>query len=141
MSTIKQLNHVAILVEDLEVALRFWRDALGLEISHIEDVAEQQAVVAFLPTGNATLELVKPTSEESGSARYLKKRGPGIHHLCFEVEDLEVHLKRLEGAGVRLVNAEPVTGAEGTKIAFIHPESTHGVLIELRQSTQNHPGS
>lgn len=134
MSTIKQLNHVAILVEDLDEALSFWQDALGFEVSHIENVAEQQAVVAFLPTGNATLELVKPTSEESGIARYLTKRGPGFHHLCFEVEDLQAHLERLKKMGIRLVNAEPVTGAEGTKIAFIHPESTHGVLIELRQT-------
>jgi methylmalonyl-CoA/ethylmalonyl-CoA epimerase len=138
MPTIKQLNHVAILVEDLESALSFWRDALGLEVSHIEAVPEQQAVVAFLPTGNTILELVKPTSDDSGSARYLEKRGPGIHHLCFEVEDLEAHLNKLEREGVRLVNSEPVIGAEGTKIAFIHPESTHGVLIELRQ-TQREP--
>jgi len=139
MSTIKHLNHVAILVEDLEMALSFWRDALGLEVSHIEYIPEQQAIVAFLPTGNAILELVKPTNEDSGSARYLKKRGPGIHHLCFEVEDLEAHLKKLEREGIRLVNAEPVIGAGGTKIAFIHPESTHGVLIELRQTPRSSP--
>jgi methylmalonyl-CoA/ethylmalonyl-CoA epimerase len=139
MSTIKQLNHVAILVEDLDTALSFWRDILGLEVSHIEDVPEQQAVVAFLPTGNTILELVRPTSADSGSALYLKKKGPGIHHLCFEVEDLEVHLKQLEREGIRLVNSEPVVGAGGTKIAFIHPTSTHGVLIELRQTPRISP--
>jgi methylmalonyl-CoA/ethylmalonyl-CoA epimerase len=133
---IRRIDHVAILVDDIESALRFWRDGLNLRLSHVEDVPDQESVVAFLPAGEAEIELVKPTAEGSGVARYLAKRGPGLHHLCLEVDDLEATLGRLRKLGIRLVNPEPVIGTAGKRIAFIHPESTHGVLVELYETTQ-----
>lgn len=133
---IRRIDHVAILVDDIDSALRFWRDGLNLRLSHIEDVPDQDSVVAFLPAGEAEIELVKPTAAESGVARYLGKRGPGLHHLCLEVDDLEATLARLRNLGIHLVNPEPVIGTGGKRIAFIHPESTHGVLVELYETTQ-----
>jgi methylmalonyl-CoA/ethylmalonyl-CoA epimerase len=97
----------------------------------VEEVPEQESVVAFLPVGDGEIELVKPTTEESGIARYLHKRGPGIHHICFEVDDIQATLDNLKQKGVRLINEEAMTGSGGKKMAFIHPESTHGVLVEL----------
>jgi methylmalonyl-CoA/ethylmalonyl-CoA epimerase len=128
---IKKINHVAIVVPDIEAALSFWRDALGLELSHVEDMPEQESVVAFLPLGESEVELVEPTTDTSGLARYLAKRGPGMHHLCFEVDDIEATLARLKDQGVQLINEEPTVGAGGRKIAFVHPKSTGGVLVEL----------
>lgn len=136
---IRRIDHVAILVDDIESALRFWRDGLNLRLAHVEDVPDQDSVVAFLPAGEAEIELVKPTAEESGVARYLTKKGPGLHHLCLEVDDLEETLERLHTLGVRLVNPEPVIGTGGKRVAFIHPESTHGVLVELYETTQQEP--
>ncbi|TET99873.1 MAG: methylmalonyl-CoA epimerase [Anaerolineales bacterium] len=131
MTSVKRINHIAIVVEDIDDALHFWRDALGLKVSHIEEVPDQDSVVAFLPVGNMEIELVKSTSEESGVARYLKKRGPGIHHICFEVDDIEASLESLKASGVRLINNEPIIGTSGKRVAFVHPESAHGVLVEL----------
>ena len=131
MPKIKRINHIAIVVDDIDTALTFWRDALGLKLDHIEDIPEQESMVAFLPTGESEVELVQPTSEDSGVARYLQKRGPGMHHICFEVEDIEVSLEQLKAKGVRLINETPLTGAGGKKMAFIHPESAYGVLVEL----------
>ncbi len=128
---IKKINHVAIVVSDIEAALGFWRDALGLELSHVEEVQEQETLVAFLPTGGSEVELVQPTTDSSGMARYMLKRGPGMHHICFEVENIEESLARLKEKGVQLINEEPTVGAGGKKIAFIHPKSTGGVLVEL----------
>ena len=131
MPKIKRINHIAIVVDDIDRALTFWRDALGLKLDHIEDIPEQESMVAFLPTGESEVELVQPTSEDSGVARYLQKRGPGMHHICFEVEDIQASLEQLKGKGVRLINETPLTGAGGKKMAFIHPESAYGVLVEL----------
>ena len=131
MPTKIRIGHIAIVVEDIESALDFWRDGLGLELQDVEEVASQESVVAFLPTGEGEIELVEPTTQDSGVARYLNKRGPGIHHICFEVEGLQEKLNHLKAKGVRLINEEPTQGAGGKKIAFIHPESTHGVLVEL----------
>lgn len=128
---IKKISHVAIVVSDIEAALGFWRDALGLELSHVEEVQEQETLVAFLPTGGSEVELVQPTTDSSGMARYMLKRGPGMHHICFEVENIEESLARLKEKGVQLINEEPTVGAGGKKIAFIHPKSTGGVLVEL----------
>ncbi len=132
---IKRIDHIAIVVEDIEKALGFWRDALGLDLTHVEDVPEQQAAVAFLPTGEGEVELVKPTAETSGVARYLARRGPGLHHICFEVDDIRATLAALRAKGVRLINETPTIGTGGKKIAFVHPESTHGVLVELYELT------
>lgn len=129
-----RIDHIAIVVEDIESALDFWRDGLGLELKHVEEVASQESLVAFLPTGEGEIELVEPTTQDSGVARYLNKRGPGIHHICFEVEGLQEKLNHLKANGVRLINEEPTIGAGGKKIAFIHPESTHGVLVELYEA-------
>lgn len=136
---IKRIDHIAIVVQDIEAALGFWKDALGLELAHVEDVPEQESVVAFLPSGESEVELVKPTTEASGVARYLIKRGPGMHHICFEVEDIEATLVRLQRCGVRLINQRPTIGTGGKKIAFVHPESTHGVLVELYELTPQEP--
>lgn len=139
MPTIRRIDHIAIVVESIDAALDFWRDALGLELDHVEDVPDQQSIVAFLPTGSSEVELVKPTSETTGIARYLRKRGPGIHHICFEVEDLGTALAELKEKGVRLIDEKPIIGTGGKKIAFVHPESTHGVLIELYELSQLEP--
>lgn len=128
---IKKLNHIAIVVPDLEDAMRFWVDALGLELSHREHVASQGVEVAFLPIGDSKIELLQPTDEESGVARYLAKRGPGMHHLCVEVVDIAATLAKLQTANVQLINEAPVIGSDGRKFAFVHPKSTHGVLLEL----------
>lgn len=131
MAKIKRIDHIAIVVEDIQAALGFWRDALGLELDHIEDVPEQKSRVAFLPSGESQVELVRPTTDDSGVARYLQKRGPGMHHICFEVDDVESALVQLKAKGVRLINETPLVGLDGKKMAFVHPESTQGVLVEL----------
>jgi methylmalonyl-CoA/ethylmalonyl-CoA epimerase len=133
MPKIKRIDHIAIVVEDIEAALQFWRDALGLEVDQVQDISDQKSTVAFLPVGEGDVELVKPTTDDSGIARYLEKRGPGMHHICFEVEDIEATLEQLKGKGVRLINDTPLAGSAGKKLAFIHPESTNGVLVELYQ--------
>jgi methylmalonyl-CoA/ethylmalonyl-CoA epimerase len=135
MPTIKRINHIAIVVDDIDHALGFWRDALGLELAHVEHVPDQESVVAFLPTGEAEIELVKPTTDTSGVAKYLQRRGPGMHHICFEVDDIEACLANLQDHEVHLINETPTIGTGGKKIAFIHPKSTHGVLVELYELT------
>jgi methylmalonyl-CoA/ethylmalonyl-CoA epimerase len=130
---IKRIDHIAIAVNDLQASLSFWQDQLGLDVSHLLEVPEQQAKIAFLPTGGSEVELVEPTTPDSGLARYLAKRGPGIHHICFEVDDLAATLADLKARGVRLIDESPKPGAGGKLLAFIHPESANGVLIELYQ--------
>ena len=136
---IKRIDHIAIVVEDIDAALSFWRDTLGLDLTHVEDVPEQQSAVAFLPTGSSEVELVKPTSPDSGVARFLAKRGPGMHHICFEVDDIQAILARLKAHGVRLIDRQPRIGTGGKQVAFVHPESTHGVLVELYELTPLEP--
>lgn len=130
MPEIKKINHVAIVVENIDEALGFWRDQLGLELDHVEDVPSQGSKVAFMPVGDSEVELVEPTNPESGLANYLEKRGEGMHHLCFEVSDIAVVLEKLKEKGVRLINPEPLD-LPGRKMAFIHPKSANGVLVEL----------
>lgn len=140
MSSIKRIDHVAVVVDDIDQALSFWQDGLGLEVTHVEDAPTDPSIVAFLPIGDSSeVELVKPTSMDSGVARYLKNRGPGIHHICFEVDDIVQCLKRLEANDVKLIHKEPVIGTGGKRIAFIHPHSTHGVLVELYELTHMEP--
>lgn len=134
MEKVTKINHVAIVVADIEAALSFWRDALGLELSHIEDVPSQKSQVAFLPLGDSEVELVKPTSDDSGAAKFLAERGGGMHHLCFEVNDIDAMLVQLKAKGVRLINEAPLQ-LEGRKLAFIHPKSAGGVLVEIYQIT------
>ena len=133
MPHVKQINHVAVVVEDVEKALSFWSDALGMDLHDVRDVPAEKSKVAFLPLPGSEVELVQPTSDDSGIAKYLAKRGPGMHHICLEVDDIEGMLTQLRSKGVRLINEEPRTAADGKKYAFIHPESTSGVLVELYQ--------
>ncbi len=128
---VKRIDHIALVVEDIEKALGFWQGSLGMTLSHMEEVPSQESIVAFLPAKESEVELVSPTSPDSGVARFLNKRGPGLHHICFEVYDIEATLTHLKERGVRLITETPEIGTGGKKIAFIHPESTHGVLVEL----------
>ena len=130
MSTIKKINHVAIVVKDIESALEFWRDQLGLDLHHVEDVPSQASKVAFLPVGEGEVELVQPTEAGTGLANYLEKRGEGMHHLCMQVDDIDEMLKILQEKGVRLINTEPID-LPGRRMAFIHPKASNGVLVEL----------
>ena len=133
MPIIKAINHVAVVVDDMEKSLAFWRDALGIELHELRDAPAEKSQVAFLPLAGTEVELVLPTTDDSGLAKYLDKRGPGLHHLCLEVDDVEAMLAQLKSKGVRLINEQPRTTADGKKYAFIHPESTGGVLVELYQ--------
>lgn len=137
MPTIRKINHLAVVVSDLESALAFWRDALGIPLAEVREVPAEAAQVAFLPIADAEIELVRPTTEDSGLAKYLAKRGPGMHHLCLEVDDLTGMLHQLKAKGIRLINEEPRLAADGKKYAFIHPESTHGVLVELYELAES----
>jgi methylmalonyl-CoA/ethylmalonyl-CoA epimerase len=131
MAQVLKIDHVAILVEDLEKTLVFWRDGLGMDISHVEDVWAENSQVAFLPVGSSEVELVKPTTDDSGLARYLEKRGPGMHHLCLEVDDIEGMLAQLKQKGIPLINDAPLVGIGGRRYAFIHPKGAGGVMVEL----------
>ncbi len=131
MSSIKKIHHVAIAVTDLQQALVFWQDILGIENSELRDIPQEEAQVAFLPLGESEIELVFPTSNDSGLAKYISKRGAGIHHLCLEVDNLEAMLSRLKQNNIRLINEEPRVDQSGRRYAFIHPESAFGVLVEL----------
>ena len=130
MPEIKKINHVAIVVKDIESALGFWQDQLGLKLDHIEDVPSQASKVAFLPVGEGEVELVQPTYPDTGLANYLEKRGEGMHHLCIEVDDIQGMLKKLKEKQVKLINEEPIE-LPGRRMAFIHPKSANGVLVEL----------
>jgi len=125
------LDHIAVAVPDLEEVLATWRDVLGLEEQGRELVAAQGVTVAFLDAGGARLELLEPTGPDTPVGRHLARRGPGLHHVAFEVDDLEEALAALKARGVRLVDSEPRPGAHGTRVAFVHPKTTGGVLLEL----------
>ena len=133
MPKVKQINHVAVVVDDMEKALSFWRDALGMDLHELRDVPAEKSQVAFLPLPDSEVELVKPTTDDSGIAKYLARRGPGMHHICLEVDDIDGMMKQLRSRNIRLINEEPRTAEDGKKYAFIHPESTSGVLVELYQ--------
>jgi methylmalonyl-CoA/ethylmalonyl-CoA epimerase len=130
MLKVKKINHVAIAVENIEAMLPFWQEALGIPVDHIEEVASQKARVAFLPVGDSEMELVQPTDPTTGMAKFLKEKGPGMHHLCLEVENIDEALEELKGKGIHLIN-EIAQILPGRKMAFIHPKSTGGVLVEL----------
>jgi methylmalonyl-CoA/ethylmalonyl-CoA epimerase len=133
MPTIKAVNHVAVVVDDMDKSLKFWRDALGIGLHELRDVPAEKSQVAFLPIAGAEVELVMPTTDDSGIAKYLAKRGAGMHHLCLEVDDIVGMMAQLKEKDIRLINEEPRATADGKKYAFIHPESTGGVLVELYQ--------
>jgi methylmalonyl-CoA/ethylmalonyl-CoA epimerase len=131
MPKIKKINHVALVVEDIDKALGFWRDALGLEFEKIKQVPRENSAIAFLPVGDSEIELVQPTSDDSGIAKYLAKRGPGMHHICLEVDDIRAVLSELKEKNIQLIHEEPIVGEDGRKYLFIHPKAAFGVLVEL----------
>jgi methylmalonyl-CoA epimerase len=125
-----RIHHVASVVSDLDAAVRFHVELLGLPLEQIADVPSQEVRIAFLTAGTSKIELVSPTNSTSGVARFLASKGEGFHHLCLEVPDIDAELQRLAGAGVQLINALAVEGVEGP-VAFLHPKSCHGILVEL----------
>ena len=128
---IKGIDHVGIAVKSIDEAKKFWVDTLGLKLSHIEEVPEQKVRVAILKAGDTTIELLEPTSPDSPVQRFIEKRGEGLHHLTLQTDNLGERLKKLKGANVGLIDEQPRVGAGGVKIAFLHPKSAHGVLVEL----------
>jgi methylmalonyl-CoA/ethylmalonyl-CoA epimerase len=128
------LDHVGIAISDLESSLEFFRDALGLELEPAEEVPSQKVRAHFLPAGGATLELLEATADDSPIARFLARRGPGLHHVALRVDDIVAALAELKSRGVRLIDQTPRPGAHGSLVAFLHPSSTHGVLVELKQA-------
>ena len=127
------LDHVGIAVSDVSQALAFYRDALGLEVEAPEEVASQRVRAHFIPAGEAALELLEGTADDSPITRYVAKRGPGLHHITLRVDDIRAALGRLKSKGVRLIDHEPREGAHGSLVAFVHPSSAHGVLVELKE--------
>jgi methylmalonyl-CoA/ethylmalonyl-CoA epimerase len=125
-----KIHHVALIVRSIDAALPFWRDLLGLELETVSDVVQDRVRIAFLGVGESKVELVEPTDDSTGVARFLESKGEGFHHVCFEVANLSETLLRLEIDGLELIDSAPRRGAEGP-VAFIHPRSCHGVLVEL----------
>lgn len=127
-----KLDHIGIAVKSIDAARAIYED-LGLTVDHVEAVDTQKVRTAFLSVGDANLELLEPTSGESPIAKFIEKRGEGIHHICLRVEDIEAELARLKERGYRLINESPVPGAHGCRVAFLHPAAGNGVLIELSE--------
>jgi methylmalonyl-CoA epimerase len=125
------LDHIGIAVKSLDAAKIY--EALGLTIEHIETVETQGVRTAFLAAGDAMIELLEPSGPQSTVAKFIEKRGEGIHHICFRVDDIEAQLARLQQQGYRLINESPVPGAHGCRVAFLHPAAGNGVLIELSE--------
>ena len=134
---IKKVSHVAIAVPDIEEAAKFYTEKLGLAVSGREVVAGSKVRVGFIPIGETRIELVQPDSPDSPITKFLETRGPGLQHICFEVDDVAAELKRLDADGVRLIDKVPHAGAHGTMVGFIHPAATGGVLVELSQEMRN----
>ncbi len=129
----KGLDHVAIAVKDLDRAIELYRQAFGLELEEVEEVPEQQVRTAIFGRGMGRIELICPTSSDTGVARFLEKRGEGLHHICLEVDDLDAAMAELKRRGTPLIDDSPKPGAGGSRVAFVHPKGTFGVLTELRQ--------
>ena len=130
LSAPARVHHVAVVVRDLDSALGFYRDRLGLPVELVLPIESDGVTIAFLPVGESKIELVWPTDPTTGVARFLESRGEGFHHLCLEVADIAAELDRLAGEGIELIDSAPRAGADGP-VAFIHPRSCHGVLVEL----------
>jgi methylmalonyl-CoA/ethylmalonyl-CoA epimerase len=126
-----RINHVAVVVDDVQAALGFWRDALGLPLAHVEHNEGEAVDIAFLPVGEGEIELIAPFTEDSGVAKYLVKKGAGLHHICLEVADIGHTLARIAAHGAELITETPKIRPDGTRYAFVHPKSTGGVLLEL----------
>jgi len=130
---LSKINHIGIAVKSLDDSLPFYRDNLGMEFKGIEEVAEQKVRVAMLQVGESKIELLEPTSDDSPVAKFIEKNGPGIHHLAYEVADIEAAIAKLMADGARMIDEKPRVGAHNTRIAFVHPKSSAGVLTELCQ--------
>ncbi len=130
---IKKVSHVAIAVPSVTDAAKFYSEKLGLAMTGRETVAGSKVAVGFIPVGETRIELVEPAAPDSTIARFLETRGPGLQHICFEVDDVAAELKRLDAAGVKLIDRVPHPGAHGTMVGFIHPSATGGVLVELSE--------
>lgn len=128
-----KVNHIAVVVADLDQALKFWRDALGLPLERTEHNETEAVSIAFMPVGESEIELLAPTREDTGVAKYLAKTGGGLHHICLEVPDIEVALRQLQDHGIELINDTPRTRPGGVRYAFVHPKSAGGVMVELYQ--------
>ncbi len=135
---IKRIDHIAVAVHDMDEAAQFYTEMLRLDLSGVEVVTEQKTKVGFLKIGESNIELVQPASEDSPLAKFLESRGPGIHHICLEVDDIEKEVEELKKRGARMIDETPRPGAHNTKVAFIHPKSSGGVLIELNQLPEEH---
>ncbi len=130
---VKRIDHIAIAVNDIDDVARFYTDTLKLDLSGVEVVTGQKAKVGFLKIGESNIELVQPASDDSPLVKFLETRGPGIHHICFEVEDIQKEVEELKKQGVRMIDETPRPGAHNTRVAFIHPKSSGGILIELNE--------
>jgi len=128
---IKKINHIGVAVKDLNEAMKFYEENLGLEIEGTEEIKEQKVKVAFIPVGESRIELLQSTDPDGPVAKFIEKRGEGIHHIALEVDHIEEALQKLKEGGVQLIDEKPRIGAHGMKIAFLHPRSTKGVLLEL----------
>jgi len=128
---ISNIEHIGIAVKNLEESIRFYEDVLGLECYAIEEVADQKVRTAFFKVGQVKVELLEATDPEGPIGKFIEKKGEGVHHMAFAVQDIEGALARMDEKGIRLIDKEPRKGAEGLDIAFLHPKSTHGVLMEL----------
>jgi len=131
---IKKVDHVAIAVKDLDEAIKTYENLLGIKPSHIEEVPDQGIKAALLVIGDMEIELIQPIKPDTGVAKFLESKGEGIHHICFEVDDVDKDLESLAGRGVQLIDKQGRKGLAG-KIGFVHPKSTKGVLIELAQKS------
>ncbi len=134
MAKITRIDHIAVLVEDLEQAQSFWEGALGIPLSQTSDNPAEHAQIAFLSVGDSEIELVRPTSGDSGLRRFLDKRGPGMHHICLEVDDLEGMVEQLVAKGVEMINLMLRVSKDGRRYVFVHPRSAGGVLVELYEA-------
>lgn len=135
--TKRTLNHVGIVAEDMEQAVKFWRDAMGLPVKSQERNDEEEVEIVFLQAGNeGAVELISPTTEDSGIAKYMAKKGAGQHHVCIAVDDLEGTMAHLTELGYELINETPRTREDGTRYAFTHPKSTGGVMVELYEESE-----
>ena len=135
---LKKINHIAIAVKDLDEATKFYENSLGLSLSGVEVVAEQKTKVGFFRIGESNIELVQPAEPGSPLEKFLETRGPGIHHICLEVDDIEAEIKSLLDKGVVMIDQKPRLGAHHTKVAFIHPKSSNGILVELVELPKEH---
>jgi methylmalonyl-CoA epimerase len=134
---IKRIDHIGIVVKDIEKALIVYQQALGLSLAEIQERPDLAARIAFLPTGDSEIELVQPVTSDSDVAKFLQKRGEGIHHICLEADDIEEALANLREKGLQLIDEVPRIGPKGERFAFIHPTSAHSVLIELYERSKS----